>query len=108
MRCEEHERAENAAVLDPVSFEAEAPDWYPVRGRQRISQHRFSSVRIFVCAAPCSSDGKVPCRSMCPITLEVMTDPVSTADGHVYERSAIEDWLKCAAFKLLSHVCVLC
>jgi len=27
MRCEEHERAENAAVLDPVSFEAEAPDW---------------------------------------------------------------------------------
>ena len=27
MRCEEHERAENAAVLYPVSFEAEAPDW---------------------------------------------------------------------------------
>ena len=39
---------------------------------------------------------------MCSITLEVMTDPVSTADGHVYERSAIEDWLKCAA--LLSHI----
>jgi hypothetical protein len=27
MRCEEHERAENAAVLEPVSFEAEPPDW---------------------------------------------------------------------------------
>ncbi len=63
-------------------------------------------MRICVCAAPCSSDGKVPCRSMCSITLEVMTDPVLTADGHVYERSAIEDWLKCAA--LLSHICVLC
>ena len=71
-----------------------------------IGSHLSASVRIFVCAAPCSSDRKVPCRSMCSITLEVMTDPVSTADGHVYERSAIEDWLKCAA--LLSHVCVLC
>ena len=78
----------------------------PLRGRRLISEHLFSSVRICACAAPCSSDGKLPCRSMCSITLEVMTDPVSTADGHVYERSVIEDWLKCAA--LLSHICVLC
>jgi hypothetical protein len=42
VHCEEHERAENAAVLEPVSFEAEAPDWYtPVRGGQRIPDHLF-------------------------------------------------------------------
>ena len=30
---------------------------------------------------------------MCPITRELMTDPVVCADGHTYERSAIEHWL---------------
>jgi len=30
----------------------------------------------------------------CPITLELMTDPVIAADGHTYERSAIEDWFQ--------------
>ena len=29
---------------------------------------------------------------ICPITREVMRDPVATADGHIYERSAIENW----------------
>ena len=30
---------------------------------------------------------------MCPISLEVMEDPVMCADGHSYERSAIIEWL---------------
>ena len=29
----------------------------------------------------------------CPITHEMMEDPVMTADGHTYERSAITNWL---------------
>ena len=28
----------------------------------------------------------------CPISFELMTDPVIAEDGHSYERSAIEDW----------------
>eukprot|EP00210_Caulerpa_lentillifera_P006948 g6643.t1 len=31
----------------------------------------------------------------CPITLEVMRDPVIASDGHTYEREAIERWLRC-------------
>ena len=31
---------------------------------------------------------------MCPITAEVMTDPVSTLDGFTYERAAITEWLR--------------
>ncbi|KAF0694517.1 Aste57867_14599 [Aphanomyces stellatus] len=31
---------------------------------------------------------------MCPITCDVMLDPVVAADGHSYERSAISQWLK--------------
>eukprot|EP00210_Caulerpa_lentillifera_P006949 g6644.t1 len=30
----------------------------------------------------------------CPITFEVMKDPVIAADGHTYERRAIEQWLR--------------
>ena len=33
-----------------------------------------------------------PDEFLCPITLELMTDPVLAEDGHTYERSAITDW----------------
>ncbi len=31
---------------------------------------------------------------LCPITQEVMVEPVTCADGHSYERQAIEQWLR--------------
>ena len=31
---------------------------------------------------------------ICPITTEIMTDPVCTADGFTYERTAITEWLR--------------
>ena len=34
-----------------------------------------------------------PTDFICPITTEIMSDPVMAADGHAYERSAIERWL---------------
>ena len=34
-----------------------------------------------------------PAEFMCPITYEVMEDPVCTADGHTYERREIFRWL---------------
>jgi SUMO ligase MMS21 Smc5/6 complex component len=30
---------------------------------------------------------------ICPITLKIMEDPVIAADGHTYERSAIQEWI---------------
>ena len=36
---------------------------------------------------------KTPDEFLCPITFEVMEDPVVASDGHTYERSAIEDVL---------------
>lgn len=41
-----------------------------------------------------SADEDVPSSFLCPITHDIMTDPVSTADGHSYERGAILEWLK--------------
>jgi Ras-related protein Rab-5C len=37
--------------------------------------------------------GGPPDRLCCPITHELMTDPVIMSDGHTYEREAISQWL---------------
>ena len=37
---------------------------------------------------------EVPDDYICPITAEIMTDPVSTSDGFTYEREAITEWLR--------------
>jgi hypothetical protein len=31
---------------------------------------------------------------ICPISFEIMTDPVICSDGHSYERVFIEEWLQ--------------
>jgi hypothetical protein len=36
----------------------------------------------------------IPKAFYCPITMELMKDPVMATDGHVYERSAIEKWFR--------------
>eukprot|EP00964_Phaeocystis_antarctica_P077593 scaffold48181_cov63-Phaeocystis_antarctica.AAC.2 len=36
----------------------------------------------------------VPDQYMCPITADIMTDPVITVDGFTYERTAISEWLR--------------
>ena len=40
------------------------------------------------------AEEEVPPSFVCPITQEVMRDPVATVDGQTYERSAIEHWLR--------------
>mmetsp|Transcript_10179 Transcript_10179/g.27670 ORF Transcript_10179/g.27670 Transcript_10179/m.27670 type:complete len:550 (-) Transcript_10179:392-2041(-) len=37
---------------------------------------------------------EIPHECFCPITQSIMSDPVSTADGHTYERASIEKWLE--------------
>ena len=37
--------------------------------------------------------GDLPQELVCPITMNVMSDPVFTSDGQTYERRAIEEWL---------------
>jgi hypothetical protein len=36
----------------------------------------------------------VPNEFICPISWEIMTDPVVCADGHSFERKEIENWLR--------------
>ncbi len=37
---------------------------------------------------------EVPASFLCPITREIMNDPVIDPDGNTFERAAIENWLK--------------
>uniref|UniRef100_A0A7S2RAB1 U-box domain-containing protein n=1 Tax=Rhizochromulina marina TaxID=1034831 RepID=A0A7S2RAB1_9STRA len=45
-------------------------------------------------AAPMSSSSSAPEAFICLLTRKIMRDPCMCADGHTYERSAIEAWLK--------------
>ena len=45
-------------------------------------------------AAPVAVRNEPPPEVLCPITCELMRDPVVTADGHSYERSAIASWIE--------------
>lgn len=44
----------------------------------------------------------IPNEFLCAITLGVMRDPVIAADGHTYERSAIEQWFSTQTFEVRS------
>ena len=39
-------------------------------------------------------DRLCPPSFLCPITQELMVDPIMCADGHSYDRRSIEEWLK--------------
>lgn len=45
------------------------------------------------CSLP-DDDGALPEEFYCPITQELMKDPVVAADGYTYERTAIMQWLE--------------
>ncbi|ABO97989.1 predicted protein, partial [Ostreococcus lucimarinus CCE9901] len=36
---------------------------------------------------------EIPAHFQCPITMELMQDPVMIATGHTYDRPAIQRWL---------------
>ena len=49
-----------------------------------------------------ASSGAPPPSFICPLTLELMVDPVTAADGHSYESAAIKQWLQSSALSPLT------
>lgn len=49
-------------------------------------------IAAHLCLVNAADDEKRPSEHRCPITLEVMRDPVVAADGQSYEREAISKW----------------
>lgn len=60
---------------------------------QRRQQDSENAVATLMCFdTETEALDHVPKDCICPITQELMTDPVITADGHSYERAAIQRW----------------
>jgi hypothetical protein len=45
----------------------------------------------------------IPAEMQCPISSDIMRDPVMCADGHTYERVAITEWVKHKATSPLTN-----
>lgn len=65
----------------------------------RSSEIEPSEAPVPPSADVCSSESEpseelVPDEFLCPITHEMMDDPVVASDGHTYEREAIKMWFK--------------
>ena len=66
--------------------------WIPVALPHHNALLR-SCLRSSESGSAAKEEEEPPADFICPITTELMSDPVMAADGHSYERSAIERWL---------------
>ena len=53
---------------------------------EKLREHRAEIARLRL------TRGEIPEDLRCPLTLDLFCDPVTAADGHTYERVAIEEW----------------
>ncbi len=51
-----------------------------------------------------SIDEDVPSAFLCPLSKNILIDPVATLDGHVFERTEIENWLRVNGPRAISPV----
>ena len=70
------------------------------RQRERESQVKEEAARRSGAGAAAAAVGsgasesdEVPNEYLCPITMDLMRDPVIAMDGHTYDRKAISSWL---------------
>lgn len=49
---------------------------------------------------------KIPDEYICPITMQIMQEPVILADGHMYEKSAIQKWFQTKNKSPLTNIVV--
>ena len=98
-------RAEHSAAYPAPSPapEPELAEVMPTHGRSRAPQSGAGLQPTSSARAGCTTSAVAPAPEIdalaavlefrCPITLVTMVDPVIAADGHSYERAALEAWL---------------
>jgi hypothetical protein len=89
----EQEGAEAAqAEVESKAAQAEMEEQARKQAEQEAQAAEAQAQAAAAAAAAMEKARKPPDHFLCPITQDVMIDPVSAADGHMYERRAIEDW----------------
>ena len=86
---------------DPTFTVSVASAWIPVAEREGLRHVADEMGSLaFRAATPeeaerlATEDDDVPDQFVCPITAEIMSDPVCLSDGFTYERAAIAQWLE--------------
>jgi hypothetical protein len=82
-------RAAARAEAEAKAAQADAEE----HARNQAEQEANASAAKAHAATEAAAAEEPPDDFICPITHNLMIDPVSAADGHMYERRAIEDWL---------------
>ncbi|KAM1744143.1 hypothetical protein ACFX11_011064 [Malus domestica] len=95
------ERTNNATTIGsiPKSFSADSADDIVIRKSETL-RAADSADDIHVddrgdIKKPDANSSAIPDDFICPITLELMRDPVIVATGQTYERSYIQRWVDC-------------
>jgi hypothetical protein len=67
----------------------------PAVNRERLvpSTYSYTIPQSRPISIPDTISEIIPNEFLCPITTEIMKDPVILTDGHVYEKQAIKQWL---------------
>ncbi|EOD18362.1 hypothetical protein EMIHUDRAFT_196574 [Emiliania huxleyi CCMP1516] len=89
MLVDEPEVAEEEAVELAAALEDSMRLDNQAKGAPKEQGAPSSSAEV----APALKEEEPPADFICPITTEVMAEPVMAADGHSYERRQIERWL---------------
>jgi chemotaxis protein histidine kinase CheA len=93
LTAREQEGAEAAqAEAEVKAAQAEMEEQARKQAEQEAQAAEAQAQAAAAAAAAMEKAREPPDHFLCPITQDVMIDPVSAADGHMYERRAIEDW----------------
>jgi len=81
-------RPDLLAAVDDLLRRAGLP---PLGADERALRDELAAAKL--AASRPLQQSQLPTEFLCPITREVMDDPVIAADGFTYERRALERWL---------------
>ena len=76
----------------PITRATPLPPPQPLGSSAERRASRGSGEQLGASASP-ANPSDIPEDLLCPISHELMVDPVLAADGHAYERQHIESWL---------------
>ena len=90
--CQESDNCENGTTLLQKLIQVPLPSHSDV-----VAAYTKYKLRLLTWFGKLTLNNRLktaPHEFLCPISHEVMKDPVICADGHTYERSSIESWFK--------------
>eukprot|EP00300_Choanocystis_sp_HF-7_P036963 c52932_g1_i1.p1 GENE.c52932_g1_i1~~c52932_g1_i1.p1 ORF type:complete len:403 (+),score=57.34 c52932_g1_i1:177-1211(+) len=87
---------EDSALVSPRT-DMRRKTWKPEKWREYLEKLKQTAPGVsseLIERAGTMNIDEIPDHLICPITQDIFSDPVTTIDGHTYDRAGIEDWFK--------------